>query len=110
MAGLLGPRPLPLLHFCPHPLPVELFLPDIVLIMDVVVLQGDVGVVCDVSGVEEVAADEGRVDVVLIGPAVFVGAVESRVFFLLVELLVDVYSSAGGRAGLLAAVWRVAHL
>lgn len=108
--AFLGPGSLPLLHFSPHSLPVELFLPDIVLVVHVVVLQCYAGVVRDVSGVEEVAADEGRVDVVLIGPAVFVGAVESRVFLLLAQLFVDVDSSAGRRAGLLAVVRGVAHL
>lgn len=77
--------------------------------MHIVVLEGDAGVFCNVSGVEEVAADEGRVDVVLIGSAVLVGAMESSVFFLLVELLVDVNASARGRAGLLADIGRVAH-
>lgn len=108
--ALLGLGFLPLLHFSPHPLPIQLFLPDIVLVMHVVVLQRYAGIVCDVSGVEEVAADEGRVDVVLIGPAVLVGAVESSVFLLLVELFVDVDSSAGRRARLLAVVGGVAHL
>ena len=107
---LFGPLSFAFLHFRPHALPVELFLLDVVLVMHVIVLDCEVGIVSDVSGVEEVAAEKGRVDVVLVGPAVLVGTVEGGVLFPLAELFVDVDASAGGRARLLAVVGRVAHL
>ncbi len=51
-------------------------------------------------GVEEVAAEEGGVDVVAIGSAVLVGTVEGRIFLLPDSLVVEVDSSAGGTLGL----------
>lgn len=46
--------------------------------------------------VEEMAAHEGRVEIVPIGPAVLVGTVENSGDFSLAGLLVNIDASAGG--------------
>lgn len=77
--------------------------------MHIVVLYCNVIILSDIFGIEEMAAEKGRIHIIFIGSAIFVWTVKGGVLFLLVELFVEVDSSARRRAGVFAVAGRMAH-